>query len=349
MATLSETSRRPALSLIELLVITAIIAVLAGLVLPAVQKAREAAVRTRCQNNLKQIGLAAHAYHAATQALPASYIRQDWPTWAVLILPYIEQQAAYSAWDTQLRYYEQPTRGTAADPTAQAVPIYFCPARRGPDVGLSVATGDTVSTQDVPSHPQYGSATHRPGGLSDYAACNGTTGNLIGDGAMVIGIVKAALKPDGTPWKPVSNLSASPPGTKITNWKGRIGLADITDGTSTTLLIGEKHVRPENRWGKNEDRSVYNGSWLDSFLRMAGKSGKHPPVPVFPLVTDPNDDWDSQTPIRPSYKRFGGTHPGACQFAFCDGSVRPVSNGVDEITLGRLAGRADGEPIGNEY
>jgi prepilin-type processing-associated H-X9-DG protein len=336
------------MSLIELLTVTAIISILTGLLVPAVQRAREAALRTRCQNNLKQIGLAVHNYHAVVQALPPSYIRQDWATWAVLILPHFDQENAYTGWDMQLRYYEQPERGTPADPDIHPVAVYFCPARRLPDVGLSVATGTTILTQDIPTGRDYGPAVHRPGALGDYAACMGNVDNINGNGALSIGIAKAAVQPDGVPWTELEKMSSSPHGTRITVYQSRTTLASITDGTSNTLLIGEKHVRPESRWGKTEDRSIYNGGWLMAFRRMAGAE-KNPRAPIYSLVTDPNDSSDLVAAVRPSYQRFGGPHPGGCQFVFCDGSVRPVANTVDDITLGRLADRAGGEPVEGEY
>jgi prepilin-type processing-associated H-X9-DG protein len=67
------------------------------------------------------------------------------------------------------------------------------------------------------------------------------------------------------------------------------------------------------------------------------------------LVTDLTDSWTGTTPIRETFQRFGSWHPGACLFVFCDGSVRPVSNSVDDTTLGRLAERADGQPVTGSY
>src|SRR5437899_346000 len=83
-------------------------------------RTREAASRIRCLNNLKQIGLATHNYHDTNLWFPPSYIRQDWPTFAVFLLPYLEQENIYKLWDTQLRYYDQPNFGNPTlDPTPQ--------------------------------------------------------------------------------------------------------------------------------------------------------------------------------------------------------------------------------------
>lgn len=143
----------------------------------------------------------------------------------------------------------------------------------------------------------------------------------------------------------------SPPGTRITQWRSQTSLASITDGTSQTLLIGEKYIRPAMRWGQSEDRSIYNGQLARIFRRMAGAAtapGSPPPAP-FPLVTDLDDSWVGQTPIRETFQRFGSWHPGVCLFVFCDGSVRAVTNSVDDVTLGRLAERGDGLPVPENY
>src|SRR5947209_7828193 len=258
-------SRRSAFTLIELLVVIAIIAILIGLLLPAVQKVREAASRTSCANNLKQIGLAMHNYHDANGKLPPDRIALNWPTWAVLILPYVEQGSVYSLWNVQKRYYEQngPV-GSGADPCPINVKTYLCPARHGLPVDPSVPFPKASNLA--------GGATPRPGGLSDYADCGGTSGS---EGALV----EASGWTTSPPGLNLDSLSPIPPlGTLCLSFRSMTNFDSISDGLSNTLLVGEKYILPTDLTGQGTDGSVYssgNGQ-ENTFRRFGGSNGAKP-------------------------------------------------------------------------
>jgi prepilin-type N-terminal cleavage/methylation domain-containing protein len=162
---------RPGFTLVELLVVIAIIALLVGLTLPAVQKVREAANRTSCANNLKQIGLACLAYELDHHTLPPSYAVEQGPSWMVMIWPYIEQEPLFRRWDMKKTYYDQ-----ADEVRLALIPIYFCPSRRsGGDSPRASLSGDCPS-QLVDSAALYSpdaTLPNFPGGLSDYAGSLG--------------------------------------------------------------------------------------------------------------------------------------------------------------------------------
>ena len=114
----------------------------------------------RCANNLRQLALGVQQYHNQWNALPPSRIEDSWATWAVLLLPYLEQSSTYDSWDLSRRYYEQPNEARLV-----TVPAFFCPARRSPG-GFSLPDAD--ARKESPRFP------HTPGELSDYAVCGGS-------------------------------------------------------------------------------------------------------------------------------------------------------------------------------
>jgi prepilin-type N-terminal cleavage/methylation domain-containing protein len=125
-----ENGRRRGFTLIELLVVIAVIAILIGLLLPAVQRAREAANRAKCLNNLKQIALACHTYENAHGNFPPSRLVGESQSWAWLILPQLEQDNLYRRWNASASLFDLSSDTTSALKTA--VPTYFCPSRRTP-------------------------------------------------------------------------------------------------------------------------------------------------------------------------------------------------------------------------
>ena len=324
--------KRSGFTLIELLVVIAIIGILIALLLPAVQKVREAANRASCGNNLKQIGLAFHNYHDSFGALPPDRIALSWPTWAVLILPYIEQDNVYKLWNIQKRYYEQNgPEGSTNDPCPIQIKLYFCPSRRGvpgmPSVPMPKASD--LASGGAP----------RPGGMSDYADCGGTDGST---GALL----------EGTGWQTVPsglNLDSVPPpplGTLCVSFRSQTNFAAITDGLSNTLLVGEKYIFPTDLPGNGTDGSVYssgNGQ-ENTFRRFVGNNGASPPLlrSLVPTTEDPGRDANGS---QWADKAFGSAHPGICQFVFCDGSVKGLPVGININTLQLLGVRNDGQVI----
>jgi prepilin-type N-terminal cleavage/methylation domain-containing protein len=314
---------RHGFTLVELLVVIAIIGVLVAILLPAVQAAREAARRSHCTNNLKQIVLAIHNFHDAKRCLPPGGIKGSGEvTWLVRIMPYVEEQNVRDLWlpwmDWQHAYYHADDRARKAQ-----VSLYYCPSRRG--ASNDVFSIDSNTRPDVPGGGG-------PGTLGDYAGNGGDINFYDLDpvkSANLTGVFfhlnqgAGALSLNGNEWQ----------------WTCRLNFKKLSDGLTKTFFVGEKHVRPDEYglYGTGPllgelsgDISTYNDDKAESFSRLAGTG--------FELVDGPYGDSSDNRG-----KKFGSEHPGICQFAMGDGRVVAVAVEIETDVLHRLSHRSDGE------
>jgi prepilin-type N-terminal cleavage/methylation domain-containing protein/prepilin-type processing-associated H-X9-DG protein len=308
-------SRRSGFTLIELLVVIAIIAILIGLLLPAVQKVREAAARLQCANNLHQIGIALHAYHDAYKRLPpggVSLITLPAPpsseaglSWQALILPFVEQGNLYAMFNINLGY-----RSSVNWPLGGIqVPIYLCPSASfnlsGTTAEQSGTTSDTGKAFSLATEPY---TVHYIGNAGPK---RGTTDSTVDLPASANG----GLAKGGVLFR-----------------DSRVKITDITDGTSNTFLAGELSFDADQIGLR-----IYTRGCNSNTTNPACGSVRNV---TYPMISFP---YNNVTGFQDT--TFGSNHTGGANFLLCDGSTRFLANTINFATYQNAASRNGGEVI----
>jgi prepilin-type N-terminal cleavage/methylation domain-containing protein len=318
--------QRRGFTLIELLVVIAIIAVLIGLLVPAVQKVREAAARAECENNLKQIALAMHHYHDVNKKLPPQTALNKnsccYGTWQMAILPYVELN---NLWNDYLNWgntvaggpnYEQQANLLV---TSQRLPIFTCPS----DEPAAAKSGTYNGTKYLITQHNY---------------------------LVNVGNIDYSQGKDGTlPDQPAGLTFKGAPFSRSVQFR----LTDITDGTSTTLMLSEvkqgqgQDFRGLTWWAEGSGFTVYrtpNSPGPDYIANGSGAPG------CVPTSQNPaNADCQAFPSPNPNWNVFTARsrHIDGVNVALCDGSGRFVSNSISWTTWQALGTSRGGEAVGD--
>lgn len=324
--------RKRAFTLIELLVVIAIIGVLVALLLPAVQQAREAARRTQCKNNLKQIGLACHNYHDAYNCFPMGVGYSLWG-WKVYILPYIDQSAQYN----QINFTDgiDFTGGTCRGQGSacytsqhQANALNAAGKQTWANTGFAVYACPSDPLGNTP----YSSTLNVIN--ANYEGVCGNVNSPIRCGAnygpnsrhrIICTATSTCIEP----------INTSNPGSEyngVFSYGTKVTIGGVADGTSGTLMVGERAIDKSHSWGwtltgTEGDSMIGTGApmWQGQF----NNSGQNPPYNA------------TTSPV------FSSHHVGGAQFVLADGSVRFISNTINFLTYNALGTRAGGEVTGD--
>jgi prepilin-type N-terminal cleavage/methylation domain-containing protein len=325
-------SQRFAFTLVELLVVIAIIGVLVALLLPAIQAAREAARRSQCMNNLRNVGLAFMNHHDAQKYFPSNGWGSPWTadpdrgfgrkqpgSWLFSVLPYIEQQALWSSASTGQATWPVPALKKIALGNLMETPvsIFYCPSRR-PAAAYPVKTWNLLN------------AIHNgiPLARTDYAAC-------VGSGSTVAGLATGEKYwPDTYPQADTNFPTVVKPDEMydgIVFFRSEVSMKQIEDGTSNTYMVGEKLVNTDAYQFNDGSTVIDHGDdqgWLIGHNGDTVRSSGYPPMQDLPGVN--------------YYDYWGSAHPGGFNMMFADSAVKSIAYDIDlavHESLGTRAGR----------
>ena len=323
---------RRAFTLIELLVVIAVIAVLVAILLPAVQSAREAARRTQCKNNLKQLGLALANYNEQWGVFPTSYVHRGGPSsyfgswwdpaehrgrsWLVQIMPFIDRENLYDAVPPNVPMSE------LLDVISQPVEVFLCPSDGGD--GAKPFRGDMGEFLTVDGGPQ-GPYADQPVGLTNYKTCLGSNWH-VGGFAVRSDTGRNGNQVNGFHWP---NGFAGRNDLQFIVGGGRplwqTRLRDVTDGASNTIAVGEAA----------SDWSIY-GWWACHSCNMATAG-----LPLnYQGHVLPGETVETMTRFRNTWQSvwgFHSRHPGGANFALVDGATRFIADSIDQDVYEGLA------------
>lgn len=357
--------KRSGFTLIELLVVIAIIGVLVALLLPAVQQAREAARRSQCKNNLKQLALALHNYHDSFSMFPPGNVNQGATTcapsnlpgnspdnsrapWTVLVLPYVEQTGLYNQFNMAAPFMGRWDFRTITNGL--------------PNTNFALQEVDSPVVFRCPSNPSFSTDRY----INCYNGCSGggNTCTATGPNAALAPCYNASFGPTGIGGSPYPPTTAVPAGrlfwdNGVLYQNSSVSIGKISDGASNQILVGETmYVGLARNYTDSSSGNAFHWTWASGIRPNAGTT----PVlfQISAAFSPINTPWFSFTWAQAVAREGSGSahsqlmegfsswHDGGCHMAFGDGRVIFMNQNINLFTYNVLGARADGNVAG-EY